>query len=85
MGMSGTYRVAIDPVTNKVEVMCFDVEFLVDHNDIGTYDSMNETPLWIQERIAVLMITDPTVRPLQDVAGVGRRIDRSTYWVYHRP
>ena len=45
------------------------------------YASVAELPKWAQERVAVLMLCDPTP-PTQDVDGVGRRIDRDVYWVY---
>jgi len=61
--------------------MCFDIG-CIDTSVLGHYVSINETPQWVQERIAVLMMTDPTP-PTEEVAAVGRRIDRSTYWVYH--
>jgi hypothetical protein len=61
--------------------MCFDIE-CIDTSVLGHYVSINETPQWVQERIAVLMMTDPTP-PTEEVGEVGRRIDRSTYWVYH--
>ena len=75
-----TYRVMIHPTTNIVDVMCFDLE-AIDSSDLGTYDSINDTPAWIQERIATLMLVDPTP-PTEEVGGVGHRIDRDTYWIY---
>ena len=60
--------------------MCFDPGS-IDASGTGLYSNINETPSWIQERIAVLMMTDPTP-PTEEVDDVGRRIDKSTYWVY---
>jgi hypothetical protein len=60
--------------------MCFDLGS-IDASGTGLYSNINETPSWIQERIAVLMMTDPTP-PTEEVDDVGRRIDKSTYWVY---
>ena len=60
--------------------MCFDLGS-IDAPDTGLYSTINETPSWVQERIAVLMMTDPTP-PTEEVEEVGRRIDKSTYWVY---
>lgn len=76
-----TYRVTIHPTTNEVDIMCFDIE-CIDTSVLGHYVSINNTPEWVQERIAVLMMTDPTP-PTEEVGEVGRRIDRSTYWVYY--
>lgn len=60
--------------------MCFDLGS-IDAPDTGLYSTINETPPWVQERVAVLMMTDPTP-PTEEVEEVGRRIDKSTYWVY---
>ena len=82
MGVSDnvTYRVTIHPTTNEVEIMSFDLE-TVDAPDLGRYGSINEAPKWVQERIATLMMVDPTP-PIDEVGGVGHRIDGDTYWVY---
>ena len=61
--------------------MTFDLG-CIDASALGRYSSINETPPWVQERIATLMMVDPTP-PTKQVDGVGHRIDRSTYWVYH--
>jgi hypothetical protein len=76
-----TYRITIHSTTEEVDIMCFDIG-CIDTSVLGHYVSINETPQWVQERIAVLMMTDPTP-PTEEVDAVGRRIDRSTYWVYH--
>jgi hypothetical protein len=60
--------------------MSFDLE-TVDAPDLGRYDNINKTPEWVQERIAALMLVDPTP-PTEEVGGVGHRIDKDTYWVY---
>ena len=75
-----TYRVAIHPTTDKVVIMSFDLGG-VDAPYSGVYDSINDTPTLIQERIATLMLVDPTP-PTEEVGGIGHRIDRDTYWVY---
>ena len=52
----------------------------VDAEAEGMYCSANELPLWLQERLAVLMMTD--WRPVTEIVeDVGRRIDETTYWV----
>jgi hypothetical protein len=78
---TNTYRVMIHPTTNEVEIMSFDLGY-IDASVTGRYSTINDTPAWVQERVAVLMMTDPTP-PTQGVDAVGRRIDKSTYWVYH--
>ena len=75
-----TYRVTIHPTTNKVNVMSFDLD-AIDATGLGVYDTINETPKWIRERIATLMLVDPTP-PTEPIEGVGHRIDKTTYWIY---
>ena len=74
------YRVSIDNTTSQGEGECIGMDS-VDSEAEGIYSSVDEVPEWAQERVAVLMLCDPTP-PTQDVNGVGRRIDRDIYWVY---
>jgi len=76
------YRVMIHPDTNRVDILCFGME-AIDASALGLYDSMIDTPNWVQERIAILMMTNGTP-PTEPVEGVGHRIDSNTYWVYHK-
>lgn len=46
-----------------------------------TYDSVDYLPTWMQQKIAVLMIFDPE-KVNDEIAGVGRRISKGTFWVY---
>jgi len=73
-----TYRVST--AADGVDVICFGLEN-VDSNIDGHYDTPNDLPSWIQERLAVLMITSPSP-PTKEVAGIGRRISRDVFWVY---
>lgn len=72
------YRVVIQ--NGKVSVSCFGMD-LLDPQAQGEYDSVDDLPKWVQDRLAVLMIT-PAEPPTYEVQGVGRRIDEFTYWVY---
>lgn len=73
------YRVSIDNTTKRVEVLCIGMDS-VDSEAEGIYSSVDELPQWVQERIALLMMTDPTP-PTKEVEGVGRRIDKYTFWI----
>ena len=53
----------------------------VDSPDNGVYDSMDKLPDWIQDRLAVLLLCDPTP-PTKEVNGIGRRIDASVFWIH---
>lgn len=75
----GFYRVCIDPLTGKVEVICIGI----DHEDPdteGVYADTSALPSWVQDRLAVLSIMSSKA-PTQLVEGVGQRIDNNTFWV----
>jgi len=76
---NNAYRIDIGS-TGRVEVLCFGIES-IDTELEGYYDSLQDLPKWVQERIALLSMlkSEP---PTEDVEGVGRRISVSTYWVY---
>lgn len=75
-----TYRLAITK-KGKVEVMCFGFTS-VDRELKPSYNSVDDLPNWVKERLAVLSIVDPTP-PTPEVEGVGRRISKNVFWVYH--
>ena len=75
---STIYRVALH--MGRVDVMCIGLE-RIDSALEGIYDSLDELPQWVQERIAVLSMMDYKP-PTKDVPKVGRRISQHTYWVY---
>jgi hypothetical protein len=72
------YRVGMFP--GEIDVLCLGLT-PSEHTIEGQYSSTDELPLWMQERLAVLMMMSfepPTV----DLVGVGRRISSHVYWVY---
>jgi kynureninase len=82
---SYTYRVAIiserEPnATPQISVTCFNLE-PVDYNVNGLYDSPDALPRWMQERLAVLMMTKAEY-PTEEIPDVGRRITSSVFWVF---
>ncbi len=74
------YRVYICPNTDTIAVACIGMDS-VDSEAEGDYHSVDALPLWMQEKIALLMMTGLD-KPTKSVEGVGRRIDANTYWVY---
>ena len=74
------YRVRIAPDTKQVDVVCIGMD-CVDTGAEGNYASADALPSWIQNHIALLMMTSLS-KPTREVKGVGRRIDADTYWVY---
>jgi hypothetical protein len=74
------YRVSIDNNTKLVHTISFGME-TIDVSQEKVYSSINKLPMWAQERIALLMMTDAKA-PTTEVDGVGRRIDEDTFWLY---
>lgn len=74
------YRVVINDETKLVHVISFGME-RVDVSPERVYNSVNDLPEWMQEGIALLMMTSAEP-PTNEVDGVGRRIDETTYWLY---
>lgn len=72
------YRVSIFP--GEIDVLCLGL-LPSDSSIEGQYSSPDALPLWMQERLAVLMITS-TEPPTIELAGVGRRISSHVYWVF---
>lgn len=79
MDDNNAYRICVRS-KGRIEVLCFGIES-IDTELEGYYDSLQDLPKWVQERIALLSMlkSEP---PTEDVEGVGRRISESTYWVY---
>jgi hypothetical protein len=78
---SDIYRIHIrDTGEDRISVICVGME-RVDACLEGAYDNLQELPQWVQERIAVLSMLNAKP-PTQNIEGVGRRINESTYWVY---
>lgn len=74
-----TYRVSIEQ-GGAIDIICFGLP-TVDINCEGHYDKADDLPNWVQDRLAILMMT-PNVKPTPDIAGVGRRISGSVFWIY---
>tara|TARA_R100000005_G_C4975921_1_gene187357 strand:+ start:1110 stop:1364 length:255 start_codon:yes stop_codon:yes gene_type:complete len=74
------YRVLLDDETKLVHVISFGME-RVDVSPEQVYNSVNDLPEWMQKGIALLMMTSAEP-PTNEVDGVGRRIDETTYWLY---
>jgi hypothetical protein len=73
-----TYRVEIGG--EWVTIICFGFPS-VDTDCEGSYYGVDALPNWVQERLAVLMMT-PTTKPTMDIEKVGRRISEHVFWVY---
>lgn len=67
-------------VTGKVKVTCLGIE-RVDSELKESYDSVSQLPTWVQEKLALLQMIDPTP-PIAPLDGVGQRISQNTFWVF---
>lgn len=67
-------------VTGKVQVTCLGIE-RVDSELKESYDSVSQLPTWVQEKLALLQMIDPTP-PIAPLNGVGHRISQNTFWVF---
>ena len=75
------YRLNIHDRTGKVDIHCYDLlENFAPELD-KEYNSINDLPKWAQEKLAVLMVLDPSIIN-NDIEDVGRRISRNVYWLY---
>ena len=73
------YRVAIDPLTKRVEIICLGID-AADTAVEGIYKDTSELPDWAQERLAVLSMME-SKPPTTPVEGIGQRIDQYTFWI----
>ena len=76
------YRVSLDPIKNTVQISCIGMD-RVDNSLNDTYLSVDDLPKWVQERIALLMMTDPNP-PNSEVEGVGHRVSKYTFWISNK-
>mgnify|MGYP003147386344 CR=1 FL=1 len=75
------YRVFVNKEKDTIEVVCIGMDKL-DVKVEGTYSDIDELPEWLQERLAVLMVSHPQP-PTNKIGNFGRRIDENTFWVIH--
>jgi hypothetical protein len=75
-----TYRVILAKGNKTVHVECFGM-YPLDRSVDGTYASVDELPMWIQSKLAVLSMLE-VPPPLSDVEGVGSKLSSYLYWVY---
>jgi hypothetical protein len=75
------YRLEIHDRTGEVATTCYDLLENFAPELKQSYNNINELPKWAQEKIAVLMVLDPS-KINEEVEGVGRRITRNVYWLY---
>ena len=69
----------LEVVDGSVTIINFSLEML--DNDIsGWYSEVDLLPDWVKDRLALLMMVNPTP-PTKYVDGVGRRISETVFWI----
>lgn len=79
-GYDTMYRVMVDDGKNCVRVQCIGM-YCLDSDVEDTYSGLEKLPQWMQEKVALLMMT-PLDKPTSEVEAVGRRIDDNVYWIF---
>jgi len=74
------YRICINS-DGSAQTTCYEMLDAFDPELKSFYSSVDEMPKWVQDRIAVLMLLDPS-KLNQEVENVGRRISSDIFWVF---
>jgi hypothetical protein len=75
------YRIQINE-DNTVETACYEMLDAFDPELKKYYETLDDLPKWVQDKLAVLMLLDHT-KVNQEVENVGRRINQNVYWVFN--
>lgn len=83
--VSAIYRVIIHAGTGNVKIHCVGME-CVDSECSGNYTRIEDTPEWVQERIAVLSIMPYSNNvldspPANEIEGIGTRLGANNFLV----
>ena len=74
------YRISLNS-DGSVQTTCYEMLDAFSPELKSFYSSVDEMPKWVQDRIAVLMLLDPS-KLNQEVENVGRRISDDIFWVF---
>lgn len=74
------YRIKINE-DNTVETICYEMLDNFNPELENYYETLDDLPKWVQDKLAVLMLLDHT-KVNEEVKTVGRRIQENVYWVY---
>jgi hypothetical protein len=75
------YRIQIND-DHTVETTCYEMLDAFDPELKKYYETLDDLPKWVQDKLAVLMLLDHT-KVNEEVKGVGRRINQNVYWVFN--
>lgn len=74
------YRIQIND-DNTVQTTCYEMLDAFNPELKNYYETLDDLPKWVQDKLAVLMLLDHT-KVNEEVKGVGRRINKDVYWVF---
>lgn len=74
------YRLVIND-DGSVNTSCYEMLDAFAPELKNSYETVDELPKWVQDRIAVLMLLDHT-KQNEEVENVGRRISKDIFWVF---
>lgn len=74
------YRICLN-LDGSVQTTCFEMLDAFDPELKSFYESVDELPKWVQDKLAVLMLLDHT-KTNEEVESVGRRISENIFWVF---
>ena len=78
-GYDTMYRVMVDDGKNCVRVQCIGM-YCLDSDVEDTYSGLDKLPQWMQEKVALLMMTSYTP-PTTPIEGIGQRIGANKFWI----
>ena len=73
------HRVILDNDTKKCYINTFGMQS-IDTPHRKVYDDANALPMWMQKRIALLMLLKEPYG--EEVQGIGKRISETVFWLY---
>lgn len=74
------YRIVVHD-DGTIETTCYEMLDAFDPQLKKWYESIDELPKWVQDKIAVLMLLDHT-KTNEEIENVGRRISKDVFWVF---
>jgi hypothetical protein len=75
------YRIEINE-DNTVQTTCYEMLDAFDPELKNYYETLDDLPKWVQDKISVLMLLDHT-KVNEEVKTIGRRISKNVYWVFN--
>ena len=74
------YRVCLNS-DGSVQTTCYEMLDAFNPELKSHYESVDELPKWVQDKLAVLMLLDPD-KVNEEIESVGRRISKDIFWVF---